>query len=91
MKVFDEFIKESELINSPLRNASFTWSNMQEVPICKMLDRFLYSNEWEQSFPQSLQEVLPRLTSDHFPIVLDIDALKWGLLHLGLRTRGCFT
>ena len=78
MRDFDGFIRESELHDSPLRNASFTWSNMQESPVCKRLDRFLYSNEWELSFPQSLQEVLPRWTSDHWPIVLDTNPFKWG-------------
>ncbi|RVW70959.1 hypothetical protein CK203_050578 [Vitis vinifera] len=29
------------------------------------------------SFPQSLQEVLPRWTSDHWPIVLDTNPFKW--------------
>ena len=28
MRSFDEFIRESELIGPPFRNASFTWSNM---------------------------------------------------------------
>ncbi|KAJ9678261.1 hypothetical protein PVL29_022996 [Vitis rotundifolia] len=65
MRDFDGFIRECELHDPPLRNASFTWSNMQESPVCKRLDRFLFSNEWELSFPQSLQEVLPRWTSDH--------------------------
>ncbi|RVW50857.1 Transposon TX1 uncharacterized 149 kDa protein [Vitis vinifera] len=75
---FDGFIRESELHDPPLRNASFTWSNIQESPVCKRLDQFLYSNEWELSFPQSLQEVLPRWTSDHWPIVLDTNPFKWG-------------
>ena len=78
MRDFDGFIRESELHDPPLRNASFTWSNMQESPVCKRLDQFLYSNEWELSFPQSLQEVLPRWTSDHWPIVLATNPFKWG-------------
>ena len=65
MKDFDGFIRECELLDPPLRNAPFTWSNMQESPVCKRLDRFLYSNEWEHLFPQSLQEVLPRWILDH--------------------------
>ncbi|KAJ9678120.1 hypothetical protein PVL29_022881 [Vitis rotundifolia] len=78
MKDFDDFIRENELIDPPLRRAPFTWSNMQEHPVCKRLDRFLYSNEWEQLFPQSLQEVLLRWTSDHWPIVLETNPFKWG-------------
>ena len=38
MKDFDGFIRECELLDPPLRNASFTWSNMQESPVCKRLD-----------------------------------------------------
>ncbi|RVW96070.1 Transposon TX1 uncharacterized 149 kDa protein [Vitis vinifera] len=78
MKDFDDFIRDCELIDLPLRSASFTWSNMQENPVCKRLDRFLYSNEWEQAYPQSIQGVLPRWTSDHWPIVLETNPFKWG-------------
>ena len=78
MKDFDDFIRECELIDSPLWSTPFTWSNMQESLVCKRLDRFLYSNEWEQLFPQSLQEVLPRWTSDHWPIVLETNPFKCG-------------
>ena len=58
-KDFDGFIRECELLDLPLRNTPFTRSNMQESPVCKRLDQFLYSNEWEHFFPQSFQEVLP--------------------------------
>ncbi|RVW30590.1 hypothetical protein CK203_086057 [Vitis vinifera] len=78
MKDFDSFIRECELLDPPLRNTSFTWSNMQESPECKRLDRFLYSNEWGHLFPQGLQKTLPRRTSDHWPIVLDTNPFKWG-------------
>ncbi|RVX23043.1 LINE-1 retrotransposable element ORF2 protein [Vitis vinifera] len=78
MKDFDDFISDCELIDLPLRSASFTWLNMQVNPVCKRLDRFLYSNEWEQAFPQSIQGVLPRWTSDHWPIVLETNPFKWG-------------
>ena len=59
MRDFDGFIRDYELVDPPLRNTPFAWSNMQESLVCKRLDRFLYSNEWEHFFPQSLQEVLP--------------------------------
>ncbi|RVW76917.1 hypothetical protein CK203_051555 [Vitis vinifera] len=39
MRCFDEFIRESGLLDPPLRNAAFTWSNMQVDPICKRIDR----------------------------------------------------
>ncbi|RVW43795.1 hypothetical protein CK203_074062 [Vitis vinifera] len=78
MRDFDSFISECELLDPPLRNASFTWSNMQESPVCKRLDRFLYSNAWGLLFPQGLQEALIRRTSDHWPIVMDTNPFMWG-------------
>ena len=71
-------IRESELIDPPLNNASFTWSNLQAVPIRKRLDRFLFSNEWECAFPQSRQKALPRWASDHNTISLGTNPFKWG-------------
>ncbi|OIT37244.1 hypothetical protein A4A49_14511 [Nicotiana attenuata] len=35
------------------------------------LDRFLVSTDWEEMVPDVLQVPLPRLTSDHSPIMLD--------------------
>ena len=54
--------RELELFDPPLRNASFTWSNLQDVPICKRLDRFLFTFEWDNLFPHCTQEALPRWT-----------------------------
>ncbi|RVX23794.1 hypothetical protein CK203_000662 [Vitis vinifera] len=56
MRDFDSFIRECELLDPPLRNASFTWSNMQESPVCMRLDRFLYSNEWGLLFPKAFKK-----------------------------------
>ena len=63
-------------IDPPLRNESFTWSIMLEIFVRKRLDRFLFSNEWKQGFHQSIQEVLPKFTLDHYLIVLDTNPLK---------------
>ncbi|RVW60289.1 hypothetical protein CK203_084077 [Vitis vinifera] len=68
---------------------SYTWSNMQDNPVCKRLNCFLYSNEWEQVFPQSLQEYC----QDGLRI---IGRLFWKPIHSsgdqrrsGLRICGC--
>ena len=97
MRVFYECIRESELIDPLFRNTSFTWSKKHEVPVCKKLDGFLYSIEWEQSFPQCLEEVFPKLTSNHCPIILHTNPFKRGptpfrfenmwLLHLNFKER----
>ena len=66
------------MIDPPLRNTSFTWSNMQEIPIYKRLDRFLFTVEWDNFFPQCIQEALPRWTSNHIPVCLVTNPFKWG-------------
>ena len=40
MKDFNSFIRVCELLDPPLRNASFTWSNMQESLVCKRFGSF---------------------------------------------------
>lgn len=42
------------------------------------LDRFLVTPEWEDCFPNPIQEVGSRLVSDHFPIILVSSRVKWG-------------
>ena len=90
MKDFDSFIRECELLDPPLQNSSFTWSNLQESPVYKRLDRFLYSNEWRQLFfPKAFKKPLlegPRIISQLFWI----PTRSSGAQHLlGLRICGC--
>ncbi|KAL7212903.1 hypothetical protein ACSBR2_015574 [Camellia fascicularis] len=54
MSDFDGFIRESELVDPPLFNAKFTWSNLQENLVCCRLDRFLFSLGWEM-FPNAIE------------------------------------
>lgn len=78
MLEFSDFIFEQGLMDLPLAGGSFTWSNNQEIPIWSRLDRFLISPEWDVKFPGTLQKRLPRLCSDHFPILLDCGGIHWG-------------
>ncbi len=68
--MFNELIRDLALIDLPLKNSRFTWSNMQHNPTLAKLDRFLVSTVWDSSFPCSGVEALPRVTSDHCPILL---------------------
>ncbi|RVW78773.1 hypothetical protein CK203_050954 [Vitis vinifera] len=49
MRCFDEFIRESGLLDSPLRNAAFTWSNMFE-------NMWLLHPEFKEKFRDWWQE-----------------------------------
>ncbi|RVX07516.1 hypothetical protein CK203_025219 [Vitis vinifera] len=56
------------------------------LPACGASEDF---NHLRLKENEHLQEVLPRWTSDHWPIVLDTNPFKWGQHLLGLRICGC--
>lgn len=68
------FINGRLLIDPPLTNSKFTWSNLRVQPTLFKLDRFLYSTGWENLFIMHYS----RTTSDHFPVVLETKNLSWG-------------
>lgn len=68
--LFNDLIKGFALIDLPMANQSFTWSNLQKSPTLAKLDRFLISTEWDLDFPLTKVEALPRVTSDHCSILL---------------------
>ncbi|XP_073016672.1 uncharacterized protein [Primulina eburnea] len=76
MRCFDSLIQELELCDPPLLNGKFTWSNLRDMPICCRLDRFMFTTGWTEFFPFNRQTILPRITSDNFPVVLE--KIKWG-------------
>ncbi|KAM2348663.1 hypothetical protein ACFX1X_012268 [Malus domestica] len=78
MRDFNDFIRETELKDLELLNAQFTWSNLREEPVCRRLDRFLCSTGCEDIFPEARQTALARVISDHCPVQLDTNKVKWG-------------
>lgn len=42
------------------------------------LDSFLVMLEWEDSFPDLIQEVFLHSVSDHFPVILESSRVKCG-------------
>ena len=51
---------------------------MREQLVCSRVDRFLFSEGWENMFNSIRQEALIRVTSDHCPIILDTNNFHWG-------------
>ena len=71
MNDFSEFIFSLGLMDIPMEGGRFTWSNNRENAVMSCIDWFLYTGEWEDRYPTVVQRRLPRLLSDHFPIMLE--------------------
>ncbi|XP_022154822.1 uncharacterized protein LOC111021983 [Momordica charantia] len=78
MRKFNCIIGELDLTEVPLSNGKFTWSRMGNDSIHSLLDKFLLSKEWDNLFNNSRVSRVERITSDHFPIVLDVGDCTWG-------------
>ena len=78
MQNFSEFIFELGLVDLPLLEGQFTWSNNQDPQAKSRIDRFLVSNDWEEKFSHLSQRALPRFVSDHCPIILECGNFKRG-------------
>jgi exonuclease III len=70
MHAFSDFISSFGLMDIPLEGARFTWSNNRNNAAMSRLDIFLYSADWEDYYLNITQRRLPRLLSDHSPILL---------------------
>ncbi|RVW51702.1 hypothetical protein CK203_066562 [Vitis vinifera] len=80
MRRFSEIIEDLELRDLSLQGGSFTWKGGLNNQSHSRLDRFLVSNEWEDHFSGTVQCVLPKPVSDHFPILLDGGGVWSGLM-----------
>ena len=78
MHDFSDFISEFGLMAIPLEGGLFTWSNNREVSVKSRIDCFLLTLEWVDHFGLVNQGRLPRLLSDHFPILLDCRRIVGG-------------
>ncbi|XP_060195161.1 uncharacterized protein LOC132624393 [Lycium barbarum] len=68
---FSNTILDLDLIDPPLQGAQFTWSRGEESLQASRIDRFLISTEWSEMFNTIKQYPLPRVFSDHKPIILE--------------------
>nr|XP_009768321.1 PREDICTED: uncharacterized protein LOC104219345 [Nicotiana sylvestris] len=66
---FSDFINDHFPIDLPLSGERFTWARAEDSNSRSRLDRFLISSSWDELVPKQIP--LPRLTSDHLPILLD--------------------
>ncbi|RVW74674.1 hypothetical protein CK203_052053 [Vitis vinifera] len=78
MRRFTEVIGELGLRDFPLAGGPFTWIGGLNSQAASRLDRFLISDPWEDHFSAITQSALPRLVSDHSPIVLEAGGFSTG-------------
>jgi hypothetical protein len=69
---FNEAISNLGIIEIPLKDIRFTWSNMQDPPLLAILDWFFSLQCWTIKYPETLAYPLARTTSDHTLCVISI-------------------
>lgn len=78
MEYFNKFIEELDLVDLPLSNGNFTWSDGRELSVLSLIDRFLVNRSWLHLFKDARVTRLARIISDHFPVALETGSFKWG-------------
>jgi hypothetical protein len=70
--IFNDTINLLSLIELPLLDRAFTWSNNRQNPTLQKIDRAFINLDWANTFPNSSVSSLTRFVSDHVPIVASI-------------------
>ncbi|KAL5142373.1 Cleavage and polyadenylation specificity factor subunit 2 [Glycine soja] len=74
---FNSWIAEMELQEIKCVGSTYTWIR-PNARVKSRLDRFLVSDQWLLSWPDSTHYTLPRDFSDHCPIILQTKKVDWG-------------
>ncbi|XP_020110396.1 uncharacterized protein LOC109725565 [Ananas comosus] len=78
MAMFSDLINSLAVIDLPLSNQKFTWSNMQHCPTLATLDRFLISTEWDQYFPFNKETLDKRAElKSQLLLILEEEEILW--------------
>ena len=70
--LFNSMISSCNLIDLEFNGPAFTWLNKRKglARVQERLDRVLANAEWRLCFPDAVVQHLPRMHSDHCPILL---------------------
>ena len=71
MFAFSDFIENNSLVDLHLDGVFFTWFRDSGLPSMSRIDRVLVSLDWKEHFENVSQRVLPRVLSDHCPLLLE--------------------
>jgi hypothetical protein len=69
---FNDCIQDLYLIELPLLDRRFTWTNKRDDPTLERLDRAFINLDWDRVLPSTLLSSMTRRTSDHVPLKIDI-------------------
>ena len=70
MELFNDLIRDLQLVDVPLSNRRFTWCNNRSKPTHSKLDRTFISPDFSLQFTKISLRALEVLTSDHAPLLL---------------------
>jgi len=70
--IFNDAIGQLGLVELPLKDRSYTWSNMQINPLLEQLDWFFTSINLTIDYPNTEALPLAKITSDHLPCQITI-------------------
>lgn len=70
---FNDAIDRLSLLELPLLDRLYTWSNKRESPVLARLDRAFINLDWNNTFPMTHLRSNSRTTSDHVPFVVSAD------------------
>lgn len=71
MMEFNHFINDMNLMDIHLSGGEFTWFRQRDRNQFLRIDRFLISTDWDDCFSGALQYCLPKVVSDHIPLLLE--------------------
>ncbi|GKV10568.1 hypothetical protein SLEP1_g21912 [Rubroshorea leprosula] len=77
MREFEDFIRDSNLVDLPLCGRRYTWYQVNGASMSK-IDRFLLSEDWLLNWSDCKRWGLGRSISDHYPIILKNILVDWG-------------
>ena len=91
MMLFNDFIREQNLTELPIKGRAYTWSNMQADPLLEQLDWFFTSLHWTSSFPNTVVNPQGKPTSDHILVWCLFKPPCQALESLDLKISGLHT
>ncbi|XP_075088318.1 uncharacterized protein LOC142170330 [Nicotiana tabacum] len=89
IREFNKTIQDLSLLDLPLHGDEFTWYRSIDNQCASRLDRFLISERWDEPFKFIKQRTLPRVTSDHCPIILECGEWNKGKSYFKFENMWC--